>query len=151
MNDLAAADPLLLDFMTGIGWFPGREVDLTADLEAWAAGGYAVPGAVQEFMAECGGLEFEYPRSAAVGGTYSCVVSGVDAAGGLFRAKVAEYEVRLGLELCPIGHAAGRHLTLLMARDGRTYGGKDHFLAKVADDGYRALQAIWLRKKLLNV
>ena len=141
----------LLQFMRGIGWYPDRHVDLHADLEAWAARGYQVPDAVRRWMEECGGLEFEYPRHASVGGMHTCVISGSISARRIARTLVAEYEEKAGCGLCPIGQSASGSLFLLMDSAGRTYGGHDHFLAKVADDGYRALLAIWRKDKLIGL
>lgn len=97
----------LLSFLREIGWYPGRQVDLAADLEEWEASGYSVSDAVRRWMGECGGLEFEYPRHSSVGG--------------------------------------------VMDSMGAIYGGYDHFLCKVADDGYRALLATWKREPVLRL
>lgn len=141
-------DEGLLQFMRGIGWYPDRRVDLQADLEAWAVCGYHAPDAVLRWMEECGGLKFEYPRHAAAGGMHTCVVSGVISARRIARALVAEYEEKAGCDLCPIGQSASGGLFLLMDAAGHAYGGHDHFIAKVADDGYRALLAIWKRDQI---
>ncbi|MFF3555880.1 SUKH-3 domain-containing protein [Streptomyces tsukubensis] len=145
---LPAKDADLIGFMERIGWFPRRHIDLQDDLDAWSADGYTAAGPVQEFMRECGGLRFEYPRHSAVGGTYVCLVSGASSVQQVARPLVAEYEERLGCELCPIGYAASGNLFLYMAPDGATYGGRDQFMAKVAGDGYHALQAIERRVNL---
>lgn len=145
---LPAKDSGLIDFMEGIGWFPGRHVDLQADLDAWSADGYAATGSIRKFMEECNGLQFDYPRHPAVGGMYVCMVSGVSAVQQVARLLVSEYEEKLGCDLCPIGYAASGNLFLYMAPDGATYGGHDRFLAKVAGDGYHALQAIERRAEL---
>lgn len=147
--DLAPDDADLLGFMRGIGWFPGRRVDLTVDLEAWPTCGYSVFDSVQDFMMECGGLEFEYPRHSAVGGSHSCLLSGEISSRRIARMLVTQYEERLDRELCPIGQSASGNLFLLMASDGSTYGGRDRFLAKIDSDGYRALNAIWNRVGLV--
>ncbi|MFI1106299.1 SUKH-3 domain-containing protein [Streptomyces melanogenes] len=146
--DFPARDADLIEFLEGIGWFPGRCVDLQDDLEAWSTEGYAASGSVLEFMAECSGLQFDYPRHPAVGGTHGCLVAGAFSAQQVARSLVMDYEERLGVELCPIGYAASGSLFLYMAPDGATYGGHDRFLAKVADDGYHALQAIGRRADL---
>ncbi|MFI6084237.1 SUKH-3 domain-containing protein [Streptomyces sp. NPDC051217] len=145
---LPVKDAGLIGFMEGIGWFPGRRVDLQGDLAAWSTDGYSLAGSVREFMEECSGLKFDYPRHPAVGGTYVCLVSGVSSVQQVARSLVTEYEERLGCELCPIGYSASGNLFLYMAPDGTTYGGNDRFLAKVADDGYHALQAIERRVHL---
>ena len=67
------------------------------------------------------------------------------------RTLVAEYEEKIGCDLCPIGQSASGSLFLLMDSAGRTYGGHDHFLSKVADDGYHALLAIWKRDDLIGL
>ncbi|MFD8723895.1 SUKH-3 domain-containing protein [Streptomyces sp. NPDC059629] len=141
-------DADLINFMEGIGWFPGRHIDLQDDLDAWSNDGYTVAGSVREFMEECGGLQFEYHRHPAVGGKYVCLVSGVSSVQQVARSLVTEYEERLGRELCPIGYSASGNLFLYMAPDGATYGGHDRFLAKVAGDGYHALQVIARRVNL---
>ncbi|MFE1322683.1 SUKH-3 domain-containing protein [Kitasatospora phosalacinea] len=141
----------LLRFLRGIGWYPGRRVNLSADLEEWEASDYSVPGIVHQWMSECGGLEFEYPRHSSVGGMHACVVSGALSTRRIHRALVAEYEEMIGGLLCPIGHSASGNLFLLMDSTGATYGGHDHFLGKVADDGYRALLAIWKREPLIRL
>ncbi|MEU3408831.1 SUKH-3 domain-containing protein [Streptomyces sp. NPDC006670] len=138
----------LIDFMEEIGWFPGRGVNLQDDLDAWSAEGYIAAGSVREFMEECSGLQFDYPRHPAVGGVYTCMVSGVSSVQQVARSLVTEYEERLGCNLCPIGYAANGNLFLYMAPNGVTYGGHDQFLAKVAGDGYHALQAIEQRVDL---
>ncbi|MGW0934942.1 SUKH-3 domain-containing protein [Streptomyces sp. NPDC002666] len=135
--------------MVRIGWFPGRRVDLTDDLQEWEESGYTAPDAVMKFMVECGGLEFEYPRHSAVGGLYSCVISGSITSQRIPRALVSGCEGRLGCGLCPIGQSASGNLFLLMAPDGSVYGVRDRFLAKISDDGYQALHAIWKRAKLI--
>lgn len=145
---LTPDDTELLSFMGRIGWFPGRQVDLGSDLESWAAHGYEVPDVVREFMTECSGLKFEYPRHPAVGGSHSCLVSGATSSRRVGRSLVAEYEEQLGWGLCPIGQSASGGLLLLMASNGTTYGGHDRFFAKIADDGYHALLAIWKRDAL---
>ncbi|MGW6857192.1 SUKH-3 domain-containing protein [Streptomyces xanthophaeus] len=137
--------------MGRIGWFPGRRIDLRDDLDAWSADGYAVTGPVREFMEECSGLQFEYPRHPAVGGTYVCLVSGASSTRQVARSLVTGYEEKLDCELCPIGYSASGNLFLYMAPDGATYGGRDRFLAKVAGDGYRALQAIERRVKFYPI
>lgn len=141
----------LLSFLREIGWYPGRQVDLAADLEEWEASGYSVSDAVRRWMGECGGLEFEYPRHSSVGGVHTCFVSGVLSSRRIHRVTVAEYEERLGEALCPVGQSASGTLTLLMDSVGAIYGGYDHFLCKVADDGYRALLATWKREPVLRL
>lgn len=64
---------------------------------------------------------------------------------------MAEYEEKIGCDLCPIGQSASGSLFLLMDSAGRTYGGHDHFLSKVSDDGYHALLAIWKRDDLIGL
>ena len=145
---LLAKDGDLVGFMERIGWFPGRHIDIQDDLDAWSTDGCTATGSVREFMEECSDLQFEYPRHPAVGGTYVCLVSGVSSVQQVARLLVAEYEKRLGYELCPIGYAASGNLFLYMAPDGATYGGRDRFLAKIAGDGYHALQAIEQRVNL---
>ncbi|MYS80010.1 hypothetical protein GTZ85_07225 [Streptomyces sp. SID5474] len=148
---LASGDVDLVNFMTSIGWRPGRDVDLTADLQAWSLFGYAVPDAVREFMAECSGLEFTYPRHPAVGGLHSCLISGVASSRRVMRSLVTGYEERLGRGLCPIGQSASGNLFLYMASDGSTYGGHDRFLAKISRDGYRALRDVRNRAELVQL
>lgn len=139
----------LLSFLREIGWYPGRQVDLAADLEEWETFGYSVSDAVRGWMGECSGLEFEYPRHSAVGGVHTCFVSGVLPSRRIYRTRVAEYEERVGGVLCPIGQSASGSLTLLMDSAGAVYGGYDHYLGKVADDGYRALLVIRKREPLI--
>ncbi|MEY9912914.1 hypothetical protein ABIA35_009181 [Catenulispora sp. MAP12-49] len=141
----------LLSFLREIGWYPGRQVDLAADLEEWETEGYSVSDAVHRWMGECSGLEFEYPRHSSVGGLHACFVSGVMPSRRIHRATVAEYEERVGEALCPIGQSASGGLTLLMDSTGAVYGGYDHYLGKVADDGYRALLAIRKREPLTRL
>jgi hypothetical protein len=149
LETVAADDANLVAFMRRIGWFPSRTVDLDADLEAWAERRYIVSDPVRKFMTETSGLHFDYPRHQAVGGLHSCVVSGTKSTRGIARKLVAEHEEKLGLNLCPIGISASGNLFLLMDSDGITYGCHDKFMAKVANDGYRALLAIWNRDDLI--
>ena len=141
----------LLGFLREIGWYPDRQVDLTADLEEWETSGYSVSDAVRSWMGQCSGLEFEYPRHSTVGGMYSCFVSGALSSRRIYRARVAEYEERIGETLCPIGQSASGHLTLLMDSTGAVYGGYDHYLNKIADNGYRALLTIRKREPLIRL
>ena len=76
---------LLRVFLGRIGWTPGRRVDILSDLRAWSEKEYQVPTAVREFMAECGGLRFDYPRHPAVGGSHWCEISGATSAGWVAR------------------------------------------------------------------
>lgn len=147
----ATEDTELFGFLREIGWAPGRQVDLAADLEEWETSGYSVSDAVRRWMGECNGLEFEYPRHSAVGGVHTCVVSGALSSRRIHRALVAEYEERVGRALCPIGQSASGGLFLLMDSMGATYGGHDHYLGKVADDGYRALLTIRKREPLIRL
>ncbi|MFJ8024528.1 SUKH-3 domain-containing protein [Streptomyces sp. NPDC096311] len=149
--DPAVGDVELLDFLRRIEWFPGRQSDLRPHLEAWTTHDYRVSDAVQDFMAECGDLGFEYPRHPAVGGSHTCLVSGTVSAPRIARRLVASYETRIDRELCPIGQSASGNLFLLMASDGTTYGGHDQFLAKISDDGYHALLDISRREKMIPI
>jgi hypothetical protein len=140
--DVASEDSDLVAFMRLVGWFPGRSVDIHADMEAWTSRDYSVPVMVQEFMKECGGLQFEYAGHAATGGTQTCFVSGAVATSRIARSLVMEYEEVVGHDMFPVGMAADGNLWLLMCSEGPVFGARDRFLARVSEDPYRALLAI---------
>ena len=148
LSEIANADTAVASFMRAIGWIPGRSADISEDVAVWVDRGYEVSDAVREFMTECGGLSFEYPRHAAVGGVHTCSISGVDASRRIPRALVAGFEKRIGRDLCPVGQSASGSLFLLMDSEGRTFGGRDDFLAEIAADGFHALLKIRDREKL---
>lgn len=147
----ASSDGELLKFMTTIGWYPERRVDIGPDLEAWSSSDYRAAGVILQFMAECGNLAFDYPRHRAVGGMHSCIVSGALSVKRIPRSLVAVHEDRLGRGLCPIGQSGSGNLFLLMDAEGVTYGCHDRFLARIAGDGYHALQAIHRRDRFVPV
>jgi hypothetical protein len=149
--DLISKDVGLFEFMKSIGWFPGRKVDLSADLQAWSEYGYEVFDTVREFMTECSKLKFAYPMHPAVGGMHSCLVSGAISSRRIARSLISEHEERVGSGLCPIGQSASGNMFLLMAASGTTYGVHDRFLARIADDGYHALHIIWTKGKLVEL
>ncbi|NUR74120.1 MAG: hypothetical protein HOU81_25205 [Hamadaea sp.] len=144
-------DSQLREFLGRIGWTAARTHDIRPDIDAWNERNYIVTDAILEFMSSCGGLEFEYPRNPVVGGSYTCYVSASPATRRIPRSLAATYERRIGQTICPIGQAAGGDLFLVMAADGTTYGCRDRFLARIAADGYHALQAISLRRPMTAV
>lgn len=48
--------------MRSAGWFPGRRIDPSPYLQALRADGYPIFSAVEEFLAEFGGLSFRVPE-----------------------------------------------------------------------------------------
>ncbi|MEU9241695.1 SUKH-3 domain-containing protein [Streptomyces sp. NPDC048385] len=141
----------LLDFLGGVGWFPGRRTDLRPHLEVWTACGYRAFDAARDFIAECAGIEFEYPRHSAIGGFTRAWCPGLSLPVEYRAVWWPSYEKRINRELCPVGQSASGNVFLLMSPDGIMYGGRDWFFVKVSDDGYHALFDISRRVRMISV
>lgn len=151
MNNDALLSLRLSDILGASGWFEGRRVSVDSALSAWRGDGHVPTSSATDFVAEFDGLAFEYPRNVSLGGMDSCSLDAVAATAAIFPSVVREYEDRVGETLCPVGRTASAHVTLMVGRSGRIYGGYDRFLAVYGDDARHAVVSIFDRAKHVQV
>ncbi|TDU86568.1 SUKH-3 immunity protein of toxin-antitoxin system [Kribbella voronezhensis] len=132
-----------LSVLAQAGWFAGRRVPIERYLEAIASEGYECTDLVEEFLQECGGLAVGPPAS---GFAEVIAIDPVTAIETTYKDTVEEYEKVLGTSLVPIGAASSGHLVLMMARDGRFYGGYDAYLAYAGESPAELFGRISSRK-----
>ncbi|MGO1052769.1 SUKH-3 domain-containing protein [Crossiella sp. CA198] len=118
------------------GWTAGRSVDVGAELSALEADGYQVPPWAAEFLREYSGLCLPIRPNDEVH------LSAARVCEQLFPEWTSEYSTRVGVPLIPIGVAETGHLALLLAEDGRWFGGFDDEFGEIGANTLAALDSL---------
>lgn len=130
------------------GWSQERLVNTDLYKQRLIEAGYEVFPEVDSFLSEFGDLSIRFTKK------------GTDIEDFLnFKVPLAvaginplwikdDYVNRIGQDLCIIGQAYSNHLTLMMDKKGKVYGGFDDNLYFVADSGREAVQTICSDHKL---
>ncbi|WP_034260711.1 SUKH-3 domain-containing protein [Actinospica robiniae] len=126
--------------LTAAGWFPGRAVPVEPLLEPLLEEDYEIPPVLRAFLRGYGGLEFDYPNPHCPEHRDTCGIDPQLAVDALFRTRVSLWEERVGAQLVPFGEAS--RLFLVMAADGRVWGGFDEFLFELGDSPEDALDGL---------
>ena len=122
MSDYEA---LGLSVLREAGWIPERHVAMDEHESAIAAAGYLQSDRISAFLAEYGGLAVGAPVS---GFSEVIAIDPISAIATTSRATVEEYEELVSAPLIPVGAAYGGYLVVMMAADGRFFGGYDDYL-----------------------
>ena len=128
------------------GWSPGRSVDITKDMTAFAREGVPQFKAVVDFLREHSGLVINFDRI----GPDKIWFSGQSAAELMAPAWIESYSQRIGFRLAPVGAAYGEHLTLLIAEDGSWYGGFDDEFGSLGNSFLDALENLLLNEGFIE-
>jgi SUKH-3 immunity protein len=118
------------------GWFPGRKVEPGPGTAA------ATFPMVRKFLEQFEGLKIRYEGPRVTGRVDEIRIDPTIAAKEIDTKWVKDYETRVGCALVPIGQAFSRHATLLMAPDGRVWGGYDDELFPLGVSGEDAIENI---------
>jgi len=123
-------------------WHEGRKIDTSLFKLVNLKDGYTWTEKVREFLEEFGNLRIDIHREGT--GPDFFHFDAVKAANDVDPSWIKKnYSERLnGDQLCVIGQAFSNHLTLMMAEDGKVYGGYDDFLTFLGDTGYQAIENI---------
>jgi hypothetical protein len=139
-----------LELLKMAGWYEGRQVDTSLIEAVLEKKGYTAFPIVRDFLSQFGGLSFENP-SAEPPAAEDWHFDAVKAANGRSSSQIRRYELRLDLELCPIGEASRDYLIILMAPGGAVYAGYEADLFFVSGSGPDAIESFCTGKKLQKV
>lgn len=131
------------------GWRPGRAVPLEPLLAPLIEEGYEIPPVLREFLSCYGRLEFAYRNPYDPQSTDTCGIDPVLATNMIYPIRVRQWGERVGAELVPFGEAS--RLSLVMAADGRVWGGFDEILVGIGDSPEDALNALCESRPRLKV
>ena len=122
------------------GWRPGRAVPVEPLLAPLIEEGYATPPLLHEFLSSYGGIEFSYQNPYNPDTTDTCGIDPALATNMIYPIRVRLWGERVGAELVPFGEAS--RLSLVMAADGRVWGGFDEILVAIGSSPEDALNAL---------
>lgn len=108
--------------LDGAGWTPVRRVDSSRQLAALTTAGYAPGSHVRSVISNLVGLKVNFTS---YGRSDSIRLDPGWAIELCFKSWVDEYSSRAQTPLIPMGYANSEHLLLLVAEDGRWFGGYD--------------------------
>lgn len=122
------------------GWHSGRQIDVSAMVDALAAEGYTITPVVVDFLTEFGGLKVVFPNPRAPQLEDQFHLQPDRAARGVTRERVETYEERVGEPLVTIGE--NYDMVLLLSASGKMYGGFDDLLYRLGNDPAEGLTSL---------
>jgi hypothetical protein len=125
--------------LAAAGWIEGRKASIEPDLAVLAEEGYPTWESLRGFLEEFSGLDVRVPRH---GTTDSIWFASSKAARLVDKRWVEEYADRIGCRVVPVGAARQDHLLVLLAEDGRLFGGFDDELGELGDDVVEAVETL---------
>jgi hypothetical protein len=139
------------DLLYKSGWSENRKADESALVALIKKGGYEILPKVLDFLVSFDGIEIRFINLR--NGILDDITLGFEKGNELepIDRITEEYELRIGRKLCVIGTAYRRHVILVMAEDGKVYGGYDGWLAKMGDSGIEAIEAIINNKEFSEI
>ena len=133
------------------GWNENRQVNRFQLTDQISKNGYEVLPEVVDFLEVFEGLTIRFPN----------LKNGINDDITLDFKKATElecperihedYQPRIGKKLCIIGTAYRDHFVLIMAEDGKVYGGYDNYLVRISDTGIGAIEAIINNEKFTEI
>lgn len=135
----ALMDPMTVRALLDAGWRPGRRVNSTPSVEALQTAGYSVWPDLRPFIEQFGDLTVHITRNGRPDAFWFDPSRAIRLS---FRSWVEEYEGRVGSPLVPVGYAHHDHLLVLVAADGRWFGGYDDVFGLLGQDAADALDAL---------
>lgn len=125
------------------GWSENRTVDISEYEKILKSEGYQIYAVVVDFLKRFGGLRLVFPHHRVPQHNDEFIIDPSIAAADIYIERVKEdYSERVGAQLCVIGEAFSRHMTVMMASDGKVYAGYDDLLICVGNSGTDAIEAI---------
>lgn len=125
------------------GWSEDRCVDTSEYEKCLKSEGYPIHAVVLDFLKSFGGLRLVYPHYRVPETNDEFWIDPIIAAADIYIERISEdYNERVGAKLCVIGEAFSRHMTVMMAPDGRVYAGYDDTLIHVGNSGTDAIEAL---------
>jgi hypothetical protein len=125
------------DVLRDAGWTSDRRIEVAEQVDALRAAGFETWNALADHLASFDGLTFEETSV-----TRDVVLDARRAASEADPFWTLRYAGVSGVRLAPVGFAYRGHLTLLLAEDGRFFGGYDDWFGTVGDDFESALSAL---------
>jgi hypothetical protein len=141
--DISVFRPGTMKLLESAGWFPERLIETSRLVTQLKAKRYPIHTVVIEFLARFGGLKIAYPYtySEPFGEDELCL-DPIFAASFMQLRAVRAYGKRVKSPLCVIGTYNHLHDTLMMAADGKVYGGFSEYLDLVGHSGEEAIDNI---------
>lgn len=132
------------------GWHEGRVIDVNEFKETILKEGYTWIKSVEEFLKEFGELKISFTTgNNTISNLHFDLIKAVD---DIFFEWTKVYSERIGnIEVCPIGQAFNDHLTILMDKTGKVYGGYDQSLFFIGNSGEEAIERICSNGELIEV
>lgn len=131
-----------LELLQQAGWSEERIVDIGEYEKNLKSEGYLIHAVIVDFLKRFGGLRLVYPHHRVPQHNDEFIIDPSVAAADIYPEKVTEdYSERVGMPLCVIGEAFSRHMTVMMASDGKVYAGYDDTLILVGNSGVDAIEA----------
>jgi hypothetical protein len=121
------------------GWFPERRVEVMSSEDALRGAGLRVWPGLMDFLGEFQGLRVAFTREGTIDSAWFDPTA---AASPTLVPTIADYEERIGVGVAPIGYAYRDHLLLLLADDGRFFGGYDDHLTELGSSALEAIDAL---------
>jgi hypothetical protein len=122
------------------GWNSSRNIDITIYEEALKIEGYKLSESIIEFLKQFGGMEIIVPAFRRPDDFDKIFIDPIKAINGIYRGNVIGYEERTGESMVVIGETYDEQLVLLMSETGKIYAAFDHFLTKLGDNVYEAIE-----------
>lgn len=132
-----------LEVLYKAGWSEERFVDTSEYEKRLKLEGYPIYEVVVDFLKSFGGLRLVYPHFRVPQEQDEFIIDPILAAADIYAENVTEdYSERVGTALCVIGEAFSRHMTVMMASDGKVYAGYTDVLILVGNSGVDAIEAL---------
>jgi hypothetical protein len=141
--DFSNLRPETRKLLESSGWFPGRLIDTTMFVIQLKAKRYPIHTVVIDFLAHFGKLKIVYPYTYSdLGSEDELCFDPIYAISFIQIQVVRAYGKRVKAPLCVIGTYNHLHDTLMMAPDGKVYGGYSEYLDLVGHSGGEAIDNI---------
>ncbi len=132
-----------LELLWKAGWNKERAVDTSEYEKRLKSEGYPIHTVVVDFLKSFVDLRLVYPHFRVPQEEDEFIIDPILAAADIYPENVTEdYSERVGMPLCVIGEAFSRHMTVMMASDGKVYAGYTDVLILVGNSGTDAIEAL---------